>query len=148
MVDLYRQAGGRPTRWFVQSWYPHPKQIVPETAPHTMTALLKAVIEGVRPGEAAQTRRQAPPDAPAAPEPAAELAKFDRPHEHLPRSGPGGTEWDAQYRSFIQTDDSATSKGFPSHAEAAKQIKADAVKSAEARQKHQGWILYITHFSR
>ena len=148
MVDLYRQAGGQPTRWFVQSWYPHPKQIVPETAPHTMTALLKAVIEGVRPGEAAPTRRQAPPDALAAPEPAAELAKFDRPQEHLPRSGPGGTEWDAHYRSFIQTDDSATSKGLPSHAEAAKQIKADAAKSAEALQKHKGWILYIKHFSQ
>jgi hypothetical protein len=50
MVDLYRQAGGRPTRWFAQSWYLHPMQIVPETATHTMTALLKAVIERVGPG--------------------------------------------------------------------------------------------------
>lgn len=45
MVDTYLEAGGRPARWFVQSWYPHPKQIVPETSPHTMTGLLKAVIE-------------------------------------------------------------------------------------------------------
>lgn len=52
MVDTYRKAGGRPTRWFVQSWYPYPKQIVPETAPHSMTALVKAVIEQVRSGAA------------------------------------------------------------------------------------------------
>lgn len=45
MVDTYLEAGGRPDRWFVQSWYPHPKRIVPESAPHTMTGLLKAVIE-------------------------------------------------------------------------------------------------------
>jgi hypothetical protein len=44
MVDTYRRAGGRPTRWFVQSWYPHPKQMLPETAPPSMTALVKAVI--------------------------------------------------------------------------------------------------------
>jgi hypothetical protein len=48
MTDLYLRAGGRPTRWFVQSWYPHPKQMVPETAPHSMAALVKAVIERVR----------------------------------------------------------------------------------------------------
>jgi hypothetical protein len=53
MVDLYRQAGGRPTRWFVQSWYPHPQQIMPETAPHSMTALLKAVIKQVGAGASA-----------------------------------------------------------------------------------------------
>jgi hypothetical protein len=50
MVDTYLQAGGRPTRWFVQTWYPYPKRMVPETAPNTMTALVKAVIERVRPG--------------------------------------------------------------------------------------------------
>jgi hypothetical protein len=48
MVDLYRKAGGRPTRWFVQSWYPHPKRMAPEDAPHTMTALVKAISERVR----------------------------------------------------------------------------------------------------
>lgn len=48
MVDTYQRAGGRPTRWFVQSWYPHPKQMLPETAPPSMTALVKAVIERVR----------------------------------------------------------------------------------------------------
>lgn len=47
MVDVYGKAGGRPTRWFVQSWYAYPKQIVPEAAPYTMTALVKAVIERV-----------------------------------------------------------------------------------------------------
>ncbi len=48
MVDTYLRAGGRPTRWFVQSWYPHPKQMLPETAPPSLTALVKAVIERVR----------------------------------------------------------------------------------------------------
>jgi hypothetical protein len=48
MVDTYQRAGGRPTRWFVQSWYPHPQQMLPETAPPSMTALVKAVMERVR----------------------------------------------------------------------------------------------------
>ncbi|MHB8898667.1 MAG: creatininase family protein [Thermoguttaceae bacterium] len=47
MVDTYLKAGGRPTRWFVQSWYPYPKQISPESSPDTMTALVKQVIERV-----------------------------------------------------------------------------------------------------
>jgi len=55
MVDTYGKAGGRPARWFVQSWYSYPKQIVPETAPHSMTALVKAVIEQVSSGPAVQT---------------------------------------------------------------------------------------------
>jgi penicillin amidase len=49
MVDAYREAGGRPDRWIVQSWYPYPKAVVPETDPTTMTGLVKAVIERVRP---------------------------------------------------------------------------------------------------
>jgi acetyl esterase/lipase len=77
-----------------------------------------------------------------------ELAKFEQPRDHLPRSGAGGTEWDACYRSFIQTDESAASKGFPTHAEAARKIKADAAGSAEALRKHKGWILHIKHFSQ
>lgn len=48
MVDVYLQAGGRPTRWMVQSWYPHPKRMAPETDSTTMTGLVKAVIERVR----------------------------------------------------------------------------------------------------
>ncbi len=56
MVELYRQAGGQPTRWFVQSWYLHTKQIVPETAPQTMTALVKAVIQQVTGSRAARSR--------------------------------------------------------------------------------------------
>jgi len=48
MVDAYLAAGGRPTRWFVQTWYPYPKQMLPESAPSSLTALAKAVIERVR----------------------------------------------------------------------------------------------------
>ncbi|MCP4783685.1 MAG: hypothetical protein GY903_10240 [Fuerstiella sp.] len=48
MVDAYLGAGGKPTRWFVQSWYPYPKQMTPESAPHSMTALVSAVLQRVR----------------------------------------------------------------------------------------------------
>ncbi len=48
MVDAYLQAGGHPNRWFVQSWYEHPKQMVPESDPYSMTALVKAIIQKVR----------------------------------------------------------------------------------------------------
>ncbi len=49
MVDAYQAAGGKPTRYIVQSWYPNPRKIQPETAPHTMTALVKAVMLKVHP---------------------------------------------------------------------------------------------------
>lgn len=48
MVDTYLAAGGRPDRWIVQSWYPHPLRMVPETDATTMTGLVKAVIERVK----------------------------------------------------------------------------------------------------
>jgi len=48
MANTYFEAGGRPTRWFVQTWYPYPKRMVPETDAATMTGLVKAVIERVR----------------------------------------------------------------------------------------------------
>lgn len=44
MLDLYIMAGGRPTRYFVQSWYDYPKTIVPELSAFSMTALTKAVL--------------------------------------------------------------------------------------------------------
>ena len=49
MVDAYVAAGGKPTRYVVQSWYPQPKTVVPETAAHSMTALVKAVILKLHP---------------------------------------------------------------------------------------------------
>ena len=48
MADTYLKAGGRPDRWIVQSWHPHPERIVPETDPNTLTGLVKRVIERVR----------------------------------------------------------------------------------------------------
>lgn len=78
----------------------------------------------------------------------AELAKFDDPASHLPASGPGGTDWDPHYRSFIQSQQSALSKGFPSHAEAAQQIKMDAARDPANLQRHKGWILFIKHHSQ
>ncbi len=47
-LDTYIEAGGTPKRYIIQSWYPHPREVLPETGEHTMTALLKAVIERVR----------------------------------------------------------------------------------------------------
>jgi len=45
MLDATLRAGGKPTRYIVQSWYRHPTVIVPETAPFSMTALVKAVLQ-------------------------------------------------------------------------------------------------------
>jgi acetyl esterase/lipase len=78
----------------------------------------------------------------------AELAKWDAADSHRSQTGPGGTEWDGQYRSFIQSNENAASKGFPTHADAARQIKEDAAKSPEALAKHLGWVLFIKHFSQ
>jgi hypothetical protein len=47
-VDLYRNAGGRPDRYIVQSWYDHPKCIVPDTEPGSMTHLVAEIIRRVR----------------------------------------------------------------------------------------------------
>jgi hypothetical protein len=68
----------------------------------------------------------------------AELAKWDAANSYRSQTGPGGTSWDGQYRSFIQTDENAAAKGFPTHAEAARQIKEDAAKSPAALAKHLG----------
>ena len=162
MVDTYQRAGGRPTRWFVQSWYPHPKEMLPETAPDSMTALVKAVIERVR-GEtsAGETPERAGGRGGELPLPPAsktdrtddaarqaELAKWDAANSYRSQTGPGGTPWDGQYRSFIQTAENAAAKGFPTHAAAARQIKENAAKSPAALAKHLGWVLFIKHFSQ
>ena len=78
----------------------------------------------------------------------AALAKWDDASRHRPQTGPGGTAWDSQYRSFIQTDESAVSKGLPTHAEAAQAILADAARSPQNRLQHLGWVLFIKHFSQ
>ncbi|MFC1736471.1 hypothetical protein ACFL1X_10145 [Candidatus Hydrogenedentota bacterium] len=44
LVDIYNKAGGAPERLMVQSWYKHPVNTIPETAPHTMTNLVKDII--------------------------------------------------------------------------------------------------------
>jgi hypothetical protein len=53
MVDVYLAAGGRPDRLFVQTWYPYPKAMAPESNPTTMTGLVKRTIERVRRGGSA-----------------------------------------------------------------------------------------------
>ncbi len=52
MVDTYIGAGGRPDRWFIQSWYEHPVQVVPESARSSMTALVKAAIRRIESSQA------------------------------------------------------------------------------------------------
>ena len=59
MVDTYVGAGGRPTRYFVQSWYPHPKVYLPETEPTSMTALVKAVLLRLHPRSEARSSGRA-----------------------------------------------------------------------------------------
>ncbi len=82
------------------------------------------------------------------PDSAAELARFDSPQKYLPATGPASTEFDAAYRSFIQTDESAASKGLPSHAEAARIIKTDVAKDPANLEKHKAWVLFVAHHSR
>ena len=77
-----------------------------------------------------------------------EQYKWDDASRHRPQTGPGGTAWDSQYRSFIQTDESAVSKGLPTHAGAAQAILADAARSPQNRLQHLGWVLFIKHFSQ
>ncbi len=50
MIDAYAAAGGRPTRYVVQSWYDYPKKLTPESAGHSMTALVRAAILKLHPG--------------------------------------------------------------------------------------------------
>jgi len=92
------------------------------------------------------------PKTPATPERSSdqstEMAKWDDADKHRSQTGPGGTGWDSQYRSFIQTDENATSKGFLTHAEAAKQVLADAATSPDNLRRHKLWVLYIKHFSQ
>lgn len=56
MLDAYCRAGGRPTRYIVQSWYEYPRTIVPEDKTYSMTALVKAVMEKLdaAPGEGSE----------------------------------------------------------------------------------------------
>ena len=45
MLDVYVQAGGKPERYIIQSWYSYPETIAPETAAYSMTALVKAAMQ-------------------------------------------------------------------------------------------------------
>jgi hypothetical protein len=43
-LDAYRAAGGHPTRYMIQSWYPFPKEIVPENKQYTFTWLVRTIM--------------------------------------------------------------------------------------------------------
>ncbi|MCL5270455.1 MAG: hypothetical protein M1457_07885 [bacterium] len=49
-MDAYRGRGGRPDHWLVESWYPGPQKVVPESEPYTFSYLVKAVIEKTEAG--------------------------------------------------------------------------------------------------
>ncbi len=40
--------GGSARRYVFQTWYPHPKEMGPETEPYTMTYLLREAIRRVK----------------------------------------------------------------------------------------------------
>jgi len=77
-----------------------------------------------------------------------ELKKFDEAEKYFAQPGPKDTEWDNQYRSLIQLNDNAVSKGFPSHADAVAQIRADAAKGPEQLKMHKHYVLFIVHGSK
>ena len=47
-LDAYLAAGGKPDNLVVQSWYPHPVDLLPESEPHTGTWLSARFIERLR----------------------------------------------------------------------------------------------------
>ena len=48
-VDLYRDRGGTPCAYIIQSWYDYPTAYVPETQPGTMAHLMKQAVVKLRP---------------------------------------------------------------------------------------------------
>lgn len=44
-IGFYQAAGGHPDRYIVETWYPHPVQVVPETSLNSMTNLIMRVIQ-------------------------------------------------------------------------------------------------------
>jgi hypothetical protein len=64
-LDAYLAAGGAPDTFLVQSWYPHPKDLLPETTPYTATWLAAQFI--ARLDEIANGRSPAPVPTPAIP---------------------------------------------------------------------------------
>ena len=72
MVKMYKAAGGRPDRYIIQSWYPHPDHVTPQAGPHGMLALAAAVAAvetwpARMPIPATGTRMAAPGTRPASP---------------------------------------------------------------------------------
>lgn len=49
-LRAFRAAGGSPARYVFQTWYGHPKRLIPESDPHTMTGMLKAAIAIIKDG--------------------------------------------------------------------------------------------------
>ena len=56
--------------------------------------------------------------------------------------GPEGTPWEDHYRSLVQADERAVSKGLPSHEQAIEAIDASAAASNGQTQQHKIYVLY------
>ncbi|MFC1737403.1 alpha/beta hydrolase fold domain-containing protein [Candidatus Hydrogenedentota bacterium] len=114
--------------------------------------VLCQVSAGLAQGGGPKPNVTKPKDLPAGPPKSSgvmkrELGKFADPIEYLVKPGPGGTEWEGHYRSFIQSSENAVSKGYLSHAEATAEIKNDAAANDENLQKHKNYVLYIKYYS-
>lgn len=47
-IDLYLQKGGNPDGYWMQSWYKHPQEWLPEYQPYTMTYLLLQTLNKIK----------------------------------------------------------------------------------------------------
>ncbi len=47
-LDAYLAVGGKPDRFVVQSWYPHPQELLPESTPYTGTWLAARFVRRLR----------------------------------------------------------------------------------------------------
>lgn len=60
-LDAYLAAGGKPDNFVVQSWYPHPKELLPESQAHSGSWLTARFIERLREIEKGSPAAAEPP---------------------------------------------------------------------------------------
>jgi len=84
MIDAYVAAGGKPTRYIIQSWYPHPTRLVPETDEESMTSLVKAAILKLHPELKAEADAPRKADSKASGTPGTALVRARNPRPQGP----------------------------------------------------------------
>ena len=60
-LDAFLAAGGKPDHFVVQSWYPYPKELLPESEPHTSSWLAARFIQRLREIQAGSPVAMVPP---------------------------------------------------------------------------------------